>query len=138
MASVGTGAPKLPAPKVRSRRDGAAIPLDAADKRLMNLLQSSFPLDPEPYALIAPEAGMSVEEAPGAGQDVVQLHLGLRCDQGEGLGVEREARLQQVHQPLVVGVERHRGAVAARADLCPGLPEWRVRAAQSQAAASFA
>jgi siroheme decarboxylase len=60
---AGLGAqPKLPAPKVRSRRDGAAIPLDAADKRLMNLLQSSFPLDPEPYALIAPQAGMSVEE----------------------------------------------------------------------------
>ena len=33
-------------PKLRSRKDGAAIPLDDADRRLMNLLQSSFPLDP--------------------------------------------------------------------------------------------
>ena len=35
-----------PQPKVRSRKGGAAIPLDETDKRLMNLLQSSFPLDP--------------------------------------------------------------------------------------------
>lgn len=55
-------APKAPRPKARSRRDGAAIPLDEADKRLMNLLQSSFPLDPEPYALIATEAEMEPDD----------------------------------------------------------------------------
>lgn len=55
-------APKAPRPKARSRRDGAAIPLDEADKRLMNLLQSSFPLDPEPYALIAAEAEMEPDD----------------------------------------------------------------------------
>ena len=54
MASVDT--PKVPQPKARSRKDGAAIPLDKTDKRLMNLLQSSFPLDPEPFALVASEA----------------------------------------------------------------------------------
>jgi DNA-binding Lrp family transcriptional regulator len=48
--------------KARSRKGGSAIPLDDADKRLMNLLQSSFPLAPEPYAPIAAEAEMSVEE----------------------------------------------------------------------------
>ena len=36
--------------KIRSRKDGAAIPLDDLDKRLMTLLQSSFPLAAEPYA----------------------------------------------------------------------------------------
>ena len=53
MASVGTGAAKLPQSKARSRKDGSAIPLDETDKRLMNLLQSSFPLAPEPYAQLA-------------------------------------------------------------------------------------
>ena len=50
------------APKVRSRRDGAAIPLDETDKRLMNLLQSRFPLAAEPYAALAPEADLGVDE----------------------------------------------------------------------------
>jgi DNA-binding Lrp family transcriptional regulator len=47
---------------VRSRRGGAAIPLDEADKRLMNLLQSSFPLAREPYVLIGGEAGLATDE----------------------------------------------------------------------------
>ena len=49
-------------PKLRSRRDGAAIPLDETDKRLMNLLQSSFPLDPEPFELLAAEAELDASE----------------------------------------------------------------------------
>jgi DNA-binding Lrp family transcriptional regulator len=50
-------------PKVRSRRAGAAVPLDGADKRLMNLLQSRFPLAREPYTAIAAEAELRVDEA---------------------------------------------------------------------------
>jgi siroheme decarboxylase len=50
-------------PKVRSRAGGAAVPLDETDKRLMNLLQSSFPLEREPFAAIAGEAGIDVGEA---------------------------------------------------------------------------
>jgi siroheme decarboxylase len=49
-------------PKLRSRATGAAIPLDETDKRLMNLLQSSYPLDPEPFALIASEAELAPRE----------------------------------------------------------------------------
>jgi DNA-binding Lrp family transcriptional regulator len=49
-------------PKVRSRRGGAAVHLDETDKRLMNLLQSSFPLDPEPYRLVAAEADLTLDE----------------------------------------------------------------------------
>jgi siroheme decarboxylase len=49
-------------PKVRSRKGGAAVPLDDTDKRLMNLLQSSFPLDAEPFALVAGEAELPVDE----------------------------------------------------------------------------
>jgi siroheme decarboxylase len=53
---------KVPQSKARSRKDGAAIPLDEADKRLMNLLQSSFPLDPEPFALVAAEAELELDD----------------------------------------------------------------------------
>jgi DNA-binding Lrp family transcriptional regulator len=60
--SAAPGAGARARPKVRSRSDGAAVPLDAADRRLMNLLQSSFPLEPEPFALIAAEAGMESGE----------------------------------------------------------------------------
>jgi siroheme decarboxylase len=56
------GVTRAPQPKVRSRRDGAAIPLDETDKRLMNLLQSSFPLVGTPYAALAPEAGLDADE----------------------------------------------------------------------------
>jgi len=48
--------------KARSRRDGAAIPLDEADKKLLNLLQGSFVLTPRPFADVAGRAGLSEDE----------------------------------------------------------------------------
>jgi DNA-binding Lrp family transcriptional regulator len=53
---------KMPQSKARSRKDGSAIPLDDFDKRLMNLLQSSFPLDPEPFAHIAAAAELELDD----------------------------------------------------------------------------
>jgi siroheme decarboxylase len=50
-------------PKLRSRKGGAAVPLDETDRRVMNLLQSSFALAPEPYSLVAAEAGIAADEA---------------------------------------------------------------------------
>ncbi|MGZ5359578.1 MAG: siroheme decarboxylase subunit alpha [Solirubrobacterales bacterium] len=49
-------------PKLRSRAGGAAIPLDETDKRLMNLLQGSFPLHPEPFAQVAGAAELPLGE----------------------------------------------------------------------------
>ena len=57
MASV-----KVPQSKARSRSGGSAIPLDETDKRLMNLLQSSFPLDPLPFAQIASRAELELDD----------------------------------------------------------------------------
>jgi DNA-binding Lrp family transcriptional regulator len=54
---------KAPQPKLRERAGGAAIPLDAHDKRLMNVLQSRFPLEPEPWGTIAAAAEMRESEA---------------------------------------------------------------------------
>jgi siroheme decarboxylase len=48
--------------KVRSRRDGSAVPLDELDKRLLNLLQGSFPIAPRPYAHVAGIAGVPEDE----------------------------------------------------------------------------
>ena len=51
-----------PVAKVRSRRGGAAVPLDDLDKRLLNLLQGSFPLAERPFARVAGLAGVSEDE----------------------------------------------------------------------------
>ncbi|HEX4306743.1 MAG TPA: Lrp/AsnC family transcriptional regulator [Solirubrobacterales bacterium] len=59
---------KAPQSKARSRKDGSAIPLDETDKRLMNLLQSNFPLDPEPFARVAGEAGLELDDVLGRTQ----------------------------------------------------------------------
>ena len=50
-------------PKLRSRKEGAAIPLDDLDKRLLNLMQGSFPIAPRPYQHVASAAGISEDEA---------------------------------------------------------------------------
>jgi siroheme decarboxylase len=49
-------------PKVRSRAGGAAVPLDDLDRRLLNLLQGSFPLESRPFARVAEAASVSEDE----------------------------------------------------------------------------
>jgi len=39
--------------KVRSRKGGSAVPLDELDRKLLNLLQGSFPLAPRPFEHVA-------------------------------------------------------------------------------------
>jgi DNA-binding Lrp family transcriptional regulator len=41
------------APKLRSRTGGAAVALDDIDRRLLNLMQGSFPIAPRPYQHVA-------------------------------------------------------------------------------------
>jgi siroheme decarboxylase len=50
-------------PKLRSRKDGAAIELTDLDKRLLNLMQGQFPIAPRPYQHVAAEAGITEDEA---------------------------------------------------------------------------
>jgi siroheme decarboxylase len=52
----------LARPKVRSRAGGAAIPLDADDKKLLNLMQGSFALTERPFAHVAQLAGLAEED----------------------------------------------------------------------------
>ena len=49
--------------KVRSRKDGAAVPMDDTDRSLLNLMQGKFPLEPRPYARVAELAEITEEEA---------------------------------------------------------------------------
>jgi siroheme decarboxylase len=52
-------ASKAHGPKLRSRKHGAAIPLDELDKRLLNLMQGQFPIAPRPYQQVASAAGIT-------------------------------------------------------------------------------
>ena len=62
-------------PKVRTRRDGAAVPLDATDKSLMNLLQSYFALVPEPFDAIATQAGLDADEVKSRTQRLLDKRI---------------------------------------------------------------
>jgi siroheme decarboxylase len=48
--------------KVRSRRDGSAVPLDDTDKKLLNLMQGSFALTERPFAHVAELAGIAEDD----------------------------------------------------------------------------
>jgi DNA-binding Lrp family transcriptional regulator len=48
--------------KTRSRTGGAAVPLDETDRRLLNLLQGSFPLAERPFAEVARLAELPEDE----------------------------------------------------------------------------
>jgi DNA-binding Lrp family transcriptional regulator len=50
------------APKLRSRKDGAAVALDDTDRRLLNLMQGQFPIAARPYEHVATQAGIPEAE----------------------------------------------------------------------------
>jgi len=49
-------------PKIRSRKDGAAVKLSDLDRKLLDLMQGSFPIAARPYEAVALEAGITEEE----------------------------------------------------------------------------
>jgi DNA-binding Lrp family transcriptional regulator len=51
-----------PTPKIRSRKEGAAVALDDVDRKVLNLMQGKFPLEPRPYAAVGQLAGLTEDE----------------------------------------------------------------------------
>ena len=49
-------------PKIRSRKDGAAVPIDDVDRKVLNFMQGQFPLQPRPYEVVAQLAGLTEAE----------------------------------------------------------------------------
>jgi DNA-binding Lrp family transcriptional regulator len=62
-------------PKLRSRKDGAAIPLDDLDRKLLNLMQGSFPIAPRPYQHVASLAGVAESELMGRVQRLLDKRI---------------------------------------------------------------
>ena len=56
--------------KARTRKGGAAVALTDHDKRLLNLMQGSFPIEPEPYAAVARTLGIPEEAVLGRVQEL--------------------------------------------------------------------
>jgi siroheme decarboxylase len=61
-SEAGRRAGRTPVPKLRSRKEGAAIALDDLDKRLLNLMQGQFPIAPRPYQHVASAAELPEAE----------------------------------------------------------------------------
>ena len=53
---------KVATPKIRSRTGGAAVEMDDLDRRLLNLMQGSFPIARRPYAAVAAAAEIPEDE----------------------------------------------------------------------------
>jgi DNA-binding Lrp family transcriptional regulator len=62
-------------PKTRSRKDGAAVALDEVDRRLLNLMQGSFPIAPRPYRHVAQLGGIAEAEAMGRVQRLLDKRI---------------------------------------------------------------
>jgi DNA-binding Lrp family transcriptional regulator len=62
-------------PKLRSRKDGAAVPLDEVDRKLLNLMQGSFPISPRPYLRVAELGGITENEAMSRVQHLLEKRI---------------------------------------------------------------
>ncbi len=62
-------------PKLRSRKYGAAIPLDELDKKLLNLMQGKFPIAPRPYEAVAQLAETTEDEVMRRVQHLIEQRI---------------------------------------------------------------
>jgi DNA-binding Lrp family transcriptional regulator len=76
LAEVADGTRAMMAtPKLRTRKDGAAIPLDDLDRRLLNLMQGSFPIAPRPYEHVASLAKVPATDVMGRVQRLLDKRI---------------------------------------------------------------
>jgi siroheme decarboxylase len=62
-------------PKLRSRKEGAAIPLDDLDRRLLNLMQGQFPIAVRPYEHVARQAGIGEQQVLGRVRELLDERI---------------------------------------------------------------
>jgi DNA-binding Lrp family transcriptional regulator len=62
-------------PKLRSRKEGAAIALTEVDKRLLNQMQGQFPIAPRPYQHVAAGTGITEQEAMQRVQELLDARI---------------------------------------------------------------
>jgi DNA-binding Lrp family transcriptional regulator len=75
IAGAGGTASANHGPKLRARKDGAAIALDDLDKRLLNLMQGKFPIAARPYQHVASLAEVSEDEVMGRVQHLLDERI---------------------------------------------------------------
>jgi siroheme decarboxylase len=61
--------------KTRSRKDGAAVPLDDLDRKLLNLMQGSFPIAARPYRHVAELGGIAETDVMGRVDRLLQKRI---------------------------------------------------------------
>jgi len=72
------GRERTATPKLRSRSGGAAVALDDLDRRLLNLMQGSFPIAPRPYrevARLADTEGFGEQDAIARTAELLQKRI---------------------------------------------------------------
>ncbi|HEV3127960.1 MAG TPA: Lrp/AsnC family transcriptional regulator [Solirubrobacteraceae bacterium] len=75
MAAVEPARGKRHGPKLRERKQGAAIPLSELDKRLLNLMQGAFPIARRPYQHVGAEAGIAEAAAMARVQELIDERI---------------------------------------------------------------
>ncbi|MEA2444853.1 MAG: siroheme decarboxylase [Thermoleophilales bacterium] len=72
MASLDAiGANPRAIPKLRERKQGAAVPLSELDKQLLNQMQGGFPLEPRPYLRVAEAIGQTEDAVMARVQELI-------------------------------------------------------------------